>query len=120
MTANVPLLRQTMDHILAFPDLHKQLHWASVTDCGTAYCFAGWACVLSGLAADQKELEAYMFTCRLSDGESIEEKAQELLGIDDYTASELFFGRNSTADLKHYVDEIAEHGAIQTCDSEGL
>ena len=46
MTVNVELLEQTMQYINDHPEQHNQATW--LTDCGTASCFAGWACHLSG------------------------------------------------------------------------
>lgn len=117
MTVNKELLRETMDAILANPELHNQMHWARKTYCGTAYCFAGWVCRLSGREVD--------FTlghadggCRetewLTGGDLISDTALELLGIDQASASVLFHATNTTHDLKHYVDEIAEHGLIRS------
>jgi hypothetical protein len=114
-TPNVDLLRATMDEILARPEKHNQGAWASQTTCGTAYCFAGQACHLSGLEADQSDLETAGFTSFLEgDAGLIEFVAVSLLGLDYASAQVLFAEDNSTADLKHYVDEICEHGSIAT------
>jgi hypothetical protein len=113
VTPNVPLLRQTMDHILAHPDLHRQNAWAIRTDCGTAYCFAGWACALSGLRVDQRDFGRYDGRAvHVTDGRYIEIAARDLLGLDPLSAAHMFDADNTTADLKHYVDQIAEHGRI--------
>jgi hypothetical protein len=45
---NTELLRLTLKHIEETPELWVQREWATPTECGTAYCFAGWAAVLSG------------------------------------------------------------------------
>lgn len=48
---NVPLLRKTLEHIEAHPDDWNQCFWRGVSyvaECGTAMCFAGWACELAG------------------------------------------------------------------------
>jgi hypothetical protein len=112
-TPNVPLLRATMDHILAHPDLHNQAMWATRTECGTAYCFAGTACFLSGFEANQQQLANNGFTRALAGGsDPIEIKATWLLGVDEGTASALFCASNTVHDLKEYVDQIAEHGRI--------
>lgn len=118
-TPNVDLLRQTMDEILAHPEQHNQSRWAIQTDCGTAYCFAGWACKLSGLEADFANSNSYPWEAAagishlLSDGTVIAHEAARLLGLNEETADTLFAACNTTADLKHYVDEIAEHGRIR-------
>jgi hypothetical protein len=114
MTApNVDLLRRTMDAVLAHPELHNQGFWAIRRDCGTVMCFAGWVCALEGLSMNVEDLDADRVTSSLDNGEQIDTTAASLLGVDWRSAMELFHADNSTADLKHYVDEIAEHGMIR-------
>jgi hypothetical protein len=50
VTINVDLLRRTLEHIEQNPEQWAQHAWVSHRHrgCGTAYCFAGWATVLSG------------------------------------------------------------------------
>lgn len=117
MTAapNVALLRQTMDAVLAHPELHRQSMWATRTDCGTAYCYAGMACHLSGIepAFDVWPAGTTIRTAYwVADGREIGAVAQELLGLDDDSAAALFRAANTTADLKHYVDQIAVYGRV--------
>lgn len=107
---NTDLLRATLDQILAQPELHHQEYWAKQTDCGTAYCFAGWACVLSGLEA--RFFEGCRRTEFLTDGRTIDATAQEILGLDSLTVGDLFDPHNDVATLKDYVDQIAQHGRI--------
>ncbi|BCP41407.1 hypothetical protein MINTMi27_15000 [Mycobacterium intracellulare] len=45
---NVALLEATMQHIKDHPELHEQSSVFLQSECGTAACFAGWACMLSG------------------------------------------------------------------------
>lgn len=110
---NVTLLREVMDHILAHPELHNQAVWAKKTACGTAHCFAGWACELSGLEMNNREIEIFGETTYLKDGRTISEGATSTLNIDGGTASMLFYSGNSLAKLKEYVDEICEQGRIE-------
>lgn len=51
MTAgtNDALFIDVLAQIEAHPKTWQQLWWSENTDCGTAYCMAGWACVLGGL-----------------------------------------------------------------------
>jgi hypothetical protein len=46
---NIELLKKTLNFIEVKPDGWKQDRWATVTDCGTSYCFAGWALTLAGV-----------------------------------------------------------------------
>jgi hypothetical protein len=120
MTVNKELLRETMDAILAHPEKHDQSNWATETDCGTAYCFAGWVCHLSGLQFDfaagfERDTGDGIerTTGFLDGGFCVETEARDLLGLDYATGACLFEPDNTTADLKHFVDEIAEHGLIR-------
>lgn len=46
---NIPLLRKTLEHIEAHPNEWSQRVWGQrIVGCGTTYCFAGTAAVLSG------------------------------------------------------------------------
>jgi hypothetical protein len=48
---NADLAWRVLDHIDAHPEQHNQKSWVSRpdgADCGTAACFAGWTCLLSG------------------------------------------------------------------------
>jgi hypothetical protein len=115
MTVNKELLRETMDAILAKPEMHVQGAWATKTDCGTAYCFAGWACILSGREVDFTLSDSLSIeTEYLIGGDYIMDTARDLLGIDHASAGVLFHATNTTSDLKHYVDEIAEHGCVRS------
>lgn len=113
MTVNKELLHETMDAVLANPDLHNQANWAIATDCGTAYCFAGWACKLMGHEADREHLLLDGVASSTEDGYDIQNLATDLLGLDWYSAEQLFAEKNTTTDLKHLVDEIAEHGKVR-------
>lgn len=49
-TPNKALLKRTLQHIEEHPEEWNQDHWITLPgpSCGTAYCFGGWAVVLSG------------------------------------------------------------------------
>lgn len=51
MPVNVPLLDATLNHIIQNPKDWNQNEWR----CGTSYCFAGWAAVISGWEPVEKE-----------------------------------------------------------------
>jgi len=44
---NTDLLKRTLQHIETHPNEWDQERWVTKTDCGTSYCFAGWALMLS-------------------------------------------------------------------------
>lgn len=110
---NVKLLRKVKDHILEEP---KRLFMPCILvedtrgfdkdripPCGTMGCIAGWACFLSGEAADAGGKEA-----------------ARLLKIDDVQATRLFFdyggkkyepawGGHGTAEEAELIAERIEH-----------
>ncbi len=119
MTVNAVLLRQVLDHITAHPEQHDQAHFAIRTDCGTAYCLAGHAVVLSGyrIAWEESLLNRHAFNAKLDDGSTAEipDLAAELLGLEpgpyDEEWPDLFDGGNSRADLWRMASELTD-GAI--------
>ena len=115
MTVNKDLLHRVMDEILAHPEQHAQGTWATRTACGTAYCFAGFACVLSGEQIDWTGFEQGDTVLWMENGDSIKDAAKHLLGLEG-SALTLFNGGNSTADLKHFVDEICDTGKVTARD----
>jgi hypothetical protein len=93
--------------------------------CGTAMCFAGHACnmngwfpeftpqyIRGGLGPDDIS-GGYTDTC-VKDGEraEIDEKAQELLGLDDYSAGVLFGAGNDLDRLTHLVAVLRIDGTL--------
>lgn len=91
---------ETFTAIELDPQSWNQKAWAIRSQCGTAYCFAGWTCVLAGREIDwDNELWAVR---RLGDGAlvattlaehdepAIHEAAAELLGLNDDQADDLF------------------------------
>src|SRR5262245_46002525 len=142
MMANNALL----DEVLSFIDLNRELwdqrDWGQLivngwsTDelkryvaedpdnpaCGSAMCFAGWACALSGFKPVFKDPSQYRgsfystntIMCKDQHGFSyqIDEKARELLGIDVRAAGKLFEGGNSFETLQAMVEHLKEHGNL--------
>lgn len=110
---NTKLLKRTLNYIEAHPDEWDQKHWASWTQCGTAYCFAGWTVALahpgaspdfSEGASPDGETTGYVVV----DGESvdIEEFATELLDLSGEQADALFCATNSLDELRRQVAEL--------------
>lgn len=131
--ANMKLLREVMDTILAKPDEWDQGSWAVIKPeaeggaCRTAYCVAGWACVLSGEQLRYEEApisyipripmaRGYLYADYTEDGVDIGERAQFHLDLDEITADILFDGDNSLETIKHYVDVIGEKGFLTYAD----
>lgn len=130
---NRDLLLKTLDHIEHLEAFRKeglqtdtiwyQPDWAhQVLDaqgevCGTAMCFAGHAVTLAGeriefanrpcdCGCGQVSREA-----RMEGGGCISERARILLGLHHGQASRLFYGRNTIADLRRQVADLASDEA---------
>lgn len=113
MEVNTTLLRQTMNQIRAFPELHDQNVFFKDTDCGTAACFAGWVCILSGY---QPVIDGSNFRCFVSlpEGHWVPawETAQELLGLTDEQACVLFSPLLGPSDLEAVVADLIVDGEL--------
>lgn len=129
---NVELLRRTLDYIKTHPNEWDQDRWVTKTDCGTSYCFAGWALALSGLTIHAEQFDepavevgplnkALPEEYRYSPGPwphiSVRHAAERLLGLSEsylradddelYSAADvLFHPDNSLDDLREYVAEL--------------
>jgi len=154
MPVNTELLDKVLDYIEANNDLWNQNVWAEVNingfdgdtlkrmilddpenpACGTAMCFAGHACNLSGWRPffrpvttwggelDDRSNEfmlgqaIHSDTCRNKAGEvaSVKGKAMDLLGINSLDADHLFDGNNDLDQLREMVDHLKEHGSLTT------
>lgn len=120
MTPNRELIVDVFAHIELDPSSWNQASWATApdrsrrvddpagsppaeTECGTAYCFAGWACVLSGEPIawerdDNGSLRRRWFGHEVESGVSISRQAEALLGIRRWVDGgplDLFDGDNS-------------------------
>jgi hypothetical protein len=112
-TPNAALAYKVLDHIDAHPEQHEQSVWTTMTYCGTAACFAGWTCLLSGdrLVEDEDgdtDVEVWVG----GNIRRIPERAAELLGI-PYAplfvlpyGHDLFNPGNEREDLGRLVAEI--------------
>lgn len=100
---NVPLLRKTMEHIEQHPEEWDQSFWMS--ECGTKACFAGWACVFSGV-----EVVYSWARCTTADGDSAGAAAQDALGLTFEDADQLFEANNTMAELRSQVDRLIALG----------
>lgn len=131
---NVPLLRKTMEHIKSHPEHWHQGSWRTdisedmaeslnagratgrhrpvPISCGTAMCFAGWACELAG---DEWEADVFggldqFFVSDhvMVDGQPVRaaERARDLLGLTRFQADRLFEGLNRLEDLEEIVADL--------------
>jgi hypothetical protein len=102
--ANLDLLKKIHERIITVPEEWDQDTWAAHRECGTSYCIAGWACVLSGYKVDfdtrathysDNDVEAAYLTT----GEDIADKGAALLDLDEYDTGNLFYCTNNAAAL---------------------
>lgn len=81
---NIPLLKRIQRQIDKSPDLFLMDCTGQKRECGTAYCIAGWACVLSGVPLSFEEDPDGV---RSFEGM---EKAEDLLQISNLQGDNLF------------------------------
>lgn len=115
-TPNAELAYRVLDQIDAHPEQWQQLSWISRPagdDCGTAGCFAGWTCMLSGDKpcwefADSEETVTVIVEGQGNslDGMLVGMRAVELLGITTDQKHDLFHELNTREDLGRLVAEI--------------
>jgi len=108
---NAELAYLVLDHIDAHPEQWDQGRWISRpdgADCGTAGCFAGWACMLSGNQPDWTMSNGKWTNTVTADGywKYVGDRAAELLGISEVDAEMLFDADNQRDDLDRHVAEI--------------
>ena len=109
-TPNAAHAWRVMDHIDANTELHEQDTWLHKTKCGTAGCYAGWTCLLAGDKPLWGGPDADLTFMVEASGEArpvrVDRRAQELLGLDDDAADDLFNPHNSRSELRQLVAEI--------------
>lgn len=91
---NVQLLLQICDRIAKHPEAFKMESWAEQTECGTAACVAGYACILSGVQPNFSERctgEDDRRTATFGENEVCQFKAAELLELTCIQTRRLFF-----------------------------
>lgn len=107
---NVELLEKTMQYILDHPEKHAQGLWTN--GCGTAACFAGWACYLAGFRNHENDSDCISY---YGEPYHVGDLAQRLLGLTFKERRCLFYGVNTRAELELIVkdlvngDELRDH-----------
>lgn len=102
---NKELLLKTLEWVEEHedPDNEDGLFWDQAqwrSDCGTAMCFAGAACMLNGDRFHQ------IGTRWRANGAPISIRAQEILGLSEGDAEALFYGENSLNEISAIVEEV--------------
>lgn len=111
---DVPLLRKAVSWAEAEAakadgtGLWDQSGWAQRTDCGTAYCIAGYTVMTAlpsavAVEGDYGDLDLFIDGREALWGNT----AQELLGLTGEERSDLFSGDNTIADVRDVAEQIA-------------
>lgn len=137
MTINTELLKKTLAHIEAHPSEWTQERWITKTDCGTSYCFAGWALTLAQVpietCKDEAVVRVELVNAVLPEGEmpferwdeflTVRDAAEALLGLEDlelrdkedgelYSAADVLFeADNELCDLREYIAALCAETA---------
>jgi len=146
MEPNKELLLAVLEEIEKFPETHYQARWFKPLAtpvpgpkgelCGTAYCFAGHAAVMSGAEVppvaklearglDASEVDWYVdpktlastlvhFASETAASVPVEHYAKDILRLDPESANCLFTARNSREILRELVEHIIEHGRVSS------
>ncbi len=105
-TPNLPLMDAVEAQIDAHPETWDQTVYRN--DCGTAYCYAGWAVTLT-LGEGEWLRGDFLFH------QVAHARAASLLGLTRCEANALFCANNSREDIalvsKHIRERAAEQGA---------
>jgi hypothetical protein len=119
--ANLEKLKALHHHITTIPDGWNQEFWGEQRECGTAYCMAGWTCVLEGHQMKWKVVDAYESpfkeATQLVTGEDIDTKAAEILGLSEDYADRLFYCTDNASalrELENLIDSLEGNTAWRT------
>jgi hypothetical protein len=108
---NTELLEQTMTAIRDNPELHNQSWFYTPTECGTAMCFAGWACHLAGM--EQVQPLSGSSWVKTPDGiKTAHDAAISALGLTTPQGNALFSGGNTVGMLEAMVKDLANTGEL--------
>jgi hypothetical protein len=117
--ANIQKCEAVLAHITMNPESHDQTSWASMAECCTACCFAGWAAVLNGwrLSWENEGHQMGRYTSWVvrpgGDLELISEVAREVLELTPRESGVLFHGANTLTDLEQMVKNLANGDPIE-------
>jgi hypothetical protein len=96
--------------IIAYPERWNQDTWATQTDCGTAYCIAGFAAVLTGWTAEFTHRGMGNGMCYRKDTNErmlINEVARKALGLSVNQSHDLFSAYNDLSDIEEIMKELS-------------
>jgi hypothetical protein len=108
-----------LDHLIHHPEQHDQSTFGYRDECGTRACVAGWTIVF---AQQQSLLEinwgssakGILSAVRMPDGEFFDpfDAAQELLGLDDDEACNLFYYGAREPDARAYLRRLLDGAPV--------
>lgn len=115
-------LNRTLAHIEANLSLWDQTQWAVKTECGTAYCFAGWSLQLEGIRVCLDDCDGSAVHVHRADLPSsirdrvydydsilsVSQVARVVLDLEPAQAWNLFCGSNTLKDLQHKVQNLTK------------
>jgi hypothetical protein len=129
---NVERLRQVRDHLETLPPqqfnmsdwiFHSNLvgydkdgRPLKEASCGTSACIAGWACILNPIEAEREHGGQKVQVAIVGGVWECEERARELLGLDEHTAKALFTPHNVFGQGVSDLHEIDLPWAIRCLD----
>lgn len=108
--ADIEKLDLIIKHIKANPEQHRQSAWGLRTECGTAYCVAGWTGVIDQARMEWCDLDGGWegWAELVGIGEySVFGYAKRSLGLSDDQASALFCGSNRLDAIEQMRDALA-------------
>ena len=108
------LLEETMLHIRTFPELHNQSFFFERTELGLCACFAGRACLLSGLQVVLARPGMGGSVVYRGLPQSAFPVARDLLGLTHDQARNLFTPLNTTQMLELKVKDLVNGSPLRT------
>lgn len=91
---NKELLRKILNQVEETPEQWLQSSWGLKTSCGTTFCIAGWACVLSGyepIPPSNPSTRLIEYVQKEGEIFHIQDIAGRLLHLNDDQQEELFY-----------------------------
>lgn len=116
--SDYPLLQKVMDHVTAHPEEHNQRNYGRQTPCGTTFCVAGHALLISGytpLFTNYPGPEQVMLGVYDAHGKMIhgyDEVARKELDLTMTQASEIFYCMGELDEVWEVVERVTE-GAVR-------
>lgn len=114
-TLDVPYARKVLEHLIAHPDEHQQVHFGYRTSCGTTACIAGTAVLMDSQSTVVWGKTGYISEVTVNGQRTVTSlRAAELFGLNMNDSRELFFDTLDNAEaLELFGNWIAEAEKVQ-------